>query len=70
MVACAPGWTRLSAGLPAIWSAGNTTGMCDTQINELAIFRSPRRPPPIMAAYTQGCSSPLKGARLCCGESN
>ncbi len=54
MVACSTGRSRLRAGLPATWPAGDKTGTGETQTNDLALVRPPGRAPLVVAAYYEG----------------
>jgi beta-lactamase class A len=56
MVACTTGLTRLRAGLPAGWRAGDKTGSGGNgQLNDVAILWPPgNRAPVLVCAYTVG----------------
>ena len=56
MIACTTGITRLRAGLPPGWKAGDKTGSGGVgQLNDVAILWPPgRRAPVLVCAYTQG----------------
>jgi beta-lactamase class A len=56
MVACTTGLTRLRAGLPPGWRAGDKTGSGGNgQLNDVAILWPPgNRPPVLVCAYTMG----------------
>jgi beta-lactamase class A len=52
MRATTTGGSRLRAGLPAGWIAGDKTGTCGyNATNDVAIVRPPRRGPLLVAAY-------------------
>jgi len=52
MVANKTGDTRLRAGLPAQWRAGDKTGTCNASTaNDVGIFWPPERAPLLIAAY-------------------
>jgi beta-lactamase class A len=51
MATAKPGLHRLRAAVPAGWAAADKSGTGDTQTNDVAIFRPPRRAPLIVAAY-------------------
>jgi beta-lactamase class A len=54
------GATRLRAGFPAAWRAGDKTGTCNRgATNDLAIAWPPDRPPVLAAVYFTGSSAPL-----------
>ncbi len=55
MIACSTGLTRLRAGLPQGWRAGDKTGSGSGQLNDLAILWPPgNRAPVLVCAYTAG----------------
>ena len=56
MIACATGMTRLRAGLPSGWRAGDKTGSGGVgQLNDIAILWPPgARKPVLVCAYSQG----------------
>jgi len=55
MIACSTGLTRLRAGLPPGWRAGDKTGSGSGQLNDVAILWPPgNRAPVLVCAYTAG----------------
>lgn len=55
MIACSTGLTRLRAGLPQGWRAGDKTGSGSGQLNDVAILWPPgSRAPVLVCAYTAG----------------
>jgi beta-lactamase class A len=55
MIACSTGLTRLRAGLPQGWRAGDKTGSGNDQLNDVAILWPPgNRAPVLVCAYTAG----------------
>lgn len=55
MIACSTGLTRLRAGLPQGWRAGDKTGSGSGQSNDVAILWPPgNRAPVLVCAYTAG----------------
>lgn len=55
MIACSTGLTRLRAGLPPGWKAGDKTGSGSGQLNDVAILWPPgNRAPVLVCAYTAG----------------
>jgi len=55
MIACTTGLTRLRAGLPEGWRAGDKTGSGIGQLNDVAILWPPgNRAPVLVCAYTAG----------------
>ena len=55
MIACSTGLTRLRAGLPQGWRAGDKTGSGSGQLNDVAILWPPgNRAPVLVCAYTAG----------------
>jgi beta-lactamase class A len=55
MIACSTGLTRLRAGLPQGWRAGDKTGSGNYQLNDVAILWPPgNRAPVLVCAYTAG----------------
>jgi len=55
MIACSTGLTRLRAGLPQGWRAGDKTGSGSGQLNDVAIMWPPgKRAPVLVCAYTAG----------------
>lgn len=55
MIACSTGLTRLRAGLPQGWRAGDKTGSGSGQLNDVAILWPPGSRAPVLAcAYTAG----------------
>jgi beta-lactamase class A len=55
MIACTTGLTRLRAGLPQGWRAGDKTGSGIGQLNDVAILWPPgNRAPVLICAYTAG----------------
>ncbi len=55
MIACSTGLTRLRAGLPQGWRAGDKTGSGSGQLNDVAILWPPgKRAPVLVCAYTAG----------------
>jgi len=55
MIACSTGLTRLRAGLPTGWRAGDKTGSGSGQLNDVAILWPPgNRAPVLVCAYTAG----------------
>jgi beta-lactamase class A len=55
MIACTTGLTRLRAGLPQGWKAGDKTGSGSGQLNDVAILWPPgNRAPVLVCAYTAG----------------
>lgn len=55
MIACSTGLTRLRAGLPSGWRAGDKTGSGSGQLNDVAILWPPgKRAPVLVCAYTAG----------------
>jgi len=55
MVACTTGRAKLRAGLPADWIVGDKTGSGQRgTMNDIAILRSPRRAPILVAVYATG----------------
>jgi len=55
MIACSTGLTRLRAGLPPGWKAGDKTGSGSGQLNDVAILWPPgNRAPVLVCAYTGG----------------
>jgi beta-lactamase class A len=55
MIACSTGLTRLRAGLPQGWRAGDKTGSGNGQLNDVAILWPPgNRAPVLVCAYTGG----------------
>jgi beta-lactamase class A len=55
MIACSTGLTRLRAGVPPGWKAGDKTGSGSGQLNDVAILWPPgNRAPVLVCAYTGG----------------
>ncbi len=55
MVACTTGRAKLRAGLPVDWIVGDKTGSGQRgTMNDIAILRSPRRAPILVAVYATG----------------
>jgi beta-lactamase class A len=58
MVACTTGRSRLRAGFPAGWAAGDKTGSGEHgTVNDVAILRPPGRAPILVAAYFTGSTA-------------
>ncbi len=62
MAACTTGRTRLRAGLPPDWAAGDKTGSgARGTANDIAILRPPHRAPILVAAYLTGSTASDSG---------
>ncbi len=62
MAACTTGRTRLRAGLPPDWAAGDKTGSgARGTANDVAILRPPHRAPILVAAYLTGSTASDSG---------
>lgn len=62
MAACTTGRTRLRAGLPPDWAAGDKTGSgARGTTNDVAILRPPHRAPILVAAYLTGSTASDSG---------
>lgn len=62
MAACTTGGTRLRAGLPPDWAAGDKTGSgARGTANDIAILRPPHRAPILVAAYLTGSTASDSG---------
>jgi beta-lactamase class A len=59
MIACQTGKTKLRAGLPSDWKAGDKTGSGNNGTNnDIAIFWPPHRAPILITAYLTGSNLP------------